>query len=163
MTREFLRELTMDGKALSKELIDAIMAEYGKGIEAVKSRFSDYEDLKAREAQSRQQWQEKYAQQEQAHRLQLQELTCRHALETAVRNHGGRNQKAIEALLDMPRLMEDPSAAEEAVAALKKDHGYLFREEERAPALSWGAGSSGDFLAPETLAGALRERFERNG
>ena len=67
MTREFLRELTMDGKALSKELIDAIMAEYGKGIEAVKSRFSDYEDLKAREAQSQQQWQEKYAQQEQAH------------------------------------------------------------------------------------------------
>ena len=163
MTREFLRSLQNDGAALTKELMDAIMAEHGKGLEAVKSRYGDYEDLKAKQQQSDAVWEEKLRLLQEDHSKQLRLLQFQHSLSQAVSRHGGRNEKAIEALLDLPKLMEDPSAAEEAVKALKKDHGYLFREEEKAPQLAWGAGSSGNFPTPETLAGALRDKFERNG
>ena len=45
MKREFLQNLTVEGKPLSKEVIDAIMAENGRDIERTRAGFSDYESL----------------------------------------------------------------------------------------------------------------------
>ena len=45
MKREFLQGLQVEGSPLPKEVIDAIMAENGRDIEAVKARFADAENV----------------------------------------------------------------------------------------------------------------------
>jgi acetylornithine deacetylase/succinyl-diaminopimelate desuccinylase-like protein len=77
----------------------------------------------------------------------------------------GRSAKAICALLDMDALrqQEDQTKAiEDAVAMLKKTSGYLF-EGEAAPyyAHHTGVWQGAQEKAPTTLAGALKEKFER--
>lgn len=164
MKREFLLTLNQNGEPLSKEVVDAIMAEHGKDIERLKGKFSDYDTLKekAAMADSSQDWEKKFREAESSHENQVKELRFRHQLEKEVHRLGGRNQKAIEALLDLDALREDPSAVEQALLQVKSTCGYLFSEEEKAPSLAWGAGNTGNFPAPQTLAGALKERFERN-
>ena len=46
MKREFLENLKIGDQALSKELIDTIMAENGRDIESAKKPFADYEAIK---------------------------------------------------------------------------------------------------------------------
>ena len=46
MKREFLQNFKVGEQPLSKEIIDAIMAENGKDIEAAKAPFADYESIK---------------------------------------------------------------------------------------------------------------------
>jgi hypothetical protein len=46
MKTEFLQNLKIGDQALSKEIIDAIMAENGKDIEAAKKPFADYDHIK---------------------------------------------------------------------------------------------------------------------
>ena len=48
MKREFLQELRVGESPLSKEVIDAIMAENGRDIQKAKAAFADYEELKTR-------------------------------------------------------------------------------------------------------------------
>ena len=78
---------------------------------------------------------------------------------------GGRNQKAICALLDLEALAkaEDlKAAAAEAVAAVKAENGYLF--ESRQPpryAVNTGKADPAAGNEPTTLAGALRQRMRR--
>ena len=42
MKREFLQNFKVGDQALPKEIIDAIMDENGRDIEAAKKRFADY-------------------------------------------------------------------------------------------------------------------------
>lgn len=46
MKREFLENLKVGEQALPKEIIDAIMAENGRDIEAAKKPFADYDSIK---------------------------------------------------------------------------------------------------------------------
>ena len=46
MKREFLENLKIGDQPLSKEAIDAIMAENGRDIEAAKKPYADYESIK---------------------------------------------------------------------------------------------------------------------
>ena len=46
MKREFLQNFKVGEAALPKEIIDAIMAENGRDIEAAKAPFADYDTLK---------------------------------------------------------------------------------------------------------------------
>ena len=48
MKREFLQNLKVGDQALPKEIVDAIMDENGKDIEAAKKPFADYEAIKER-------------------------------------------------------------------------------------------------------------------
>ena len=48
MKREFLQNFKVGDQPLSKEVIDAIMAENGRDIEAAKKPFADYDHLKTR-------------------------------------------------------------------------------------------------------------------
>ena len=104
-------------------------------------------------------------QEHEKHRLQwqtqLRQAQLDGAIGQAVARSGGRNQKAITALLDLEALgqAEDPGAAAlEAVQALKKECGYLF---ETAPGYAVGTGAMGAQAdqEPQSLAGALREKF----
>ena len=174
MKREFLQELKVGDESLPKEVIDAIMAQNGRDIQKVRAEFSDYETLKAQleaaqqaaqEATDAKAWEEKYNRAAAEHEKQLADLRFSHRLEQAIGKAKGRNAKAITALLDLETLRssEDPAGAmAEALEELKSHSGYLF-ESEIPPLYARGTGAwQGDKThTPTTLAGALREKFER--
>lgn len=151
MKREFLQNLKVGETALTKEVIDAIMAENGRDIENAKAAGSA--------------WEEKYNQAVQSHQQELEQLRFQAALEEAVRNSGGRNTKAIAALLDLEALKTQqdlPGALAGALEAVKKDHDYLFAV-QTPPLYARGTGTqTGEaHTQSTTLAGALREKYER--
>ena len=87
------------------------------------------------------------------------------ALDSAVARAGGRNGKAIAALLDMEALKDSQdlqSDLENALKELKKEHPYLF-EGHRAPPYAPGTGTGGEPAPqePVTLAGALRQKMRK--
>jgi len=134
MKREFLQGLM----EMPKEVIDAIMAENGRDISHLR--------------QSAQEWEQKY------HAARLDS-----AVSTAVARARGRNQKAITALLDLQALQQSEdiqAAAQQAVETLRRECGYLF---ETVPGYAPGTGAVqvGGEEEPQTLAGALREKFAR--
>ncbi len=174
MTREFLQTLLPEGQTLPKEAVDAIMAENGRDIQKAKAAFADYDMLKTslEEAQGRLQqqeaqenWKEKYDQAVLSHAAQLRKAEFDRHLELAVLETKGRSGKAITALLDIPALQESedqPGAIRQALEELKQEHGYLFYAQTPPPyARNTGANSVSEGRAPASLAGALREKFER--
>ena len=151
MKREFLQNLKVGDTALTKEVIDAIMAENGRDIENAKAAGNT--------------WEEKYNQAVQAHQQEMDTLRFQSALAEAVRQQGGRNQKAIAALLDLDtiRQAEDlPGALKTALEEVKKEHDYLFVT-QTPPLYARGTGTPAgeSHHADTTLAGALREKYER--
>lgn len=174
MKREFLQEFRVGDAPLPKEVIDAIMAENGRDIQKVKGSFADYEDIKAELAKLRQDqsfeetaraWEEKYTKAVEDHKAELAQLTFQKALEEGITKAKGRNAKAIAALLDVDTLKESENqqqAIEAALSALKQESRYLFDGDVPPPyARGTGAYSGVQEKHPTTLAGALREKFER--
>ena len=151
MKREFLQELRVGEAALPKEVIDAIMAENGRDIQTHK--------------QAAQQWEEKYNRAVSDHTAQMEKLQFDGYVQNAVQTHRGRSLKAIAALLDMEQLRQanDPmTAVEQAVAKLKEENGYLFETHSPTPyAAATGTAAVGQEVFPNTLAGALKEKFKK--
>lgn len=178
MKREFLLGLQVEGNPLPKEIIDAIMAENGRDIQKVRAGFADYDALKEELAQLQQtaqeaqvhadaakEWEEKYNRAVEDHTRELSDLTFQHHLDGAIHRAKGRSAKAICALLDLDALRQSedqPQAIEGALAELKQNSQYLF-EGEAAPLYARGTGAwqGAQEKSPTTLAGALKERFER--
>ena len=98
------------------------------------------------------------------HGQEMDQLRFSHQLEGAIVKAGGRNVKAICALLDMDaiRASEDrEAAAAQALKALKKESGYLFANQTPPPyAVGTGAQQAAG-EEPQSLARALRERFRK--
>ena len=174
MKREFLQEFRVGGEALPKEVIDAIMAENGRDIQKVKANFTDYEDMKAELSRLQQDqrfeeaakaWEEKYNQALETHKQQLSQMAFEKALGEGIVKAKGRNAKAITALLDVETLKESENQAdaiEAALATLKQESRYLFEGDVPPPyARGTGAYHGSQEKHPTTLAGALREKFER--
>ena len=174
MKREFLQEFSVGGEALPKDVIDAIMAENGRDIQKVKANFADYEDLKAALSKLQQDqsfeeaakaWEEKYNQALETHKQQLSQMAFEKALGEGIVKARGRNAKAITALLDVETLKESENQAdaiEAALEELKRDSRYLFEGDVPPPyARGTGAYNGPQEKHPTTLAGALREKFER--
>lgn len=148
MKREFLQNLKVGEQTLPKEVIDAIMEEHGKSVQSAKV------------------WQEKYEQAMTQHARQVQEMKFAAQLNTAILQAKGRSTKAITALLDIQSLQssEDPQTAiGKALEKLKQESAYLFEQAEIQPSYAQGTGAlqGAPIQAPTTLAGALRERFEK--
>ena len=99
------------------------------------------------------------------HRKAMDKQGFEHTLEIAVSRAGGKTLKAIRALLDVETLSQaedrDKDVAD-AVAALKKDCGYLF-EQPVPPMYAFGTGTNPGTVPqePKSLAEALREKFKR--
>lgn len=149
MKREFLQNLKVGEQALPKEIVDAIMAENGKDIQAAKQEATV--------------WEEKYNRAVESHSRQMRRAAFEAVFSQAVKHCGGRNEKAIAALLDMEALEhsdEQESAVISALDALKKEHDYLFAG-ALPPPFAAGTGSHQTQPAQpvQSLAGALRERF----
>lgn len=134
MDKEFLQAFTVGEQTLPEETVEAILACHQQEMDRLR----------------------------QENRASLDQMRLDSAVEKAVIQAGGRNQKAIAALLDLQQIAgaQNPEKAlEQAMQALKKENGYLFQEPTPPPY----AKSTG-FLAgaaPVTLAGALRERMRR--
>lgn len=151
MKREFLQDLRVGDQPLPKEVVDAIMAENGRDIQHHKDQ-----------AQS---WEEKYNSAVSAHSAELSRMAFTASLERAITRHGGRNVKAISAVLDLGNLrqQQDTDAAlDQALTDLKKEHDYLFARTQTPPPYAGGTGAG--YTAPQnptTLVGALKERFTK--
>ena len=147
MKREFLQNLMAD---MPKEVVDAIMEENGRDIQAAR--------------QGAQEWEQKYTQAVESHGRELAQVRFDSVLRACITDAGGRNHKAIAALLDVEALKESQQpedAVAEALKVLKKECAYLFKSEQ-PPLYAAGTGTVSNTAAePETLAGALREKFER--
>ncbi|MBO4939371.1 MAG: phage scaffolding protein [Oscillospiraceae bacterium] len=166
MERKFLQNFKVGDQSLTKEIIDAIMAENGRDIEAAKQPFADYETVKNQlaEAQktikgfqdqgadietirkSAKDWEDKYNKAIEDHKNQLADMAFDRALDTAITGARGRNSKAIKALLDMDTLKgskNQDADIKTALEGLKKDSGYLFEEAGTPPPYSAGAGTGG--------------------
>ena len=162
MKREFLQNFKVGDQPLPKEVIDAIMAENGRDIEAAKKPFADYDTLKSQleEAQktiqgfkdqdiegvrkSAQDWEEKYNQAIKDHEARLADMAFDQALEGAITAAKGKNAKAIKALLDVDTLKASKNQEADIKAALEglqKDSGYLFGSDEVPPAYAAGTGT----------------------
>lgn len=144
MKREFLNGL-MEG--IPKEVVDAIMEENGRDIQAAK--------------ESARQWEERYNQAMAEQEQKLAKITFDARLREEISSAGGRNIKAITALLDTEALLgADEDALRQAVAQVKKDCTYLFQTPQ-VPPYAPGTGAQDDPAPRETgsLADALREKF----
>ena len=174
MKREFLQEFRVGDLPLPKEVIDAIMAENGRDIQKVKGSFSDYEELKAEVVRLQKDqsfedaakaWEEKYNQAVESHKAEIGRMVFEKALHEGIAKAKGRNAKAITALLDVEALKESENQADAIEAALedlKRDSRYLFEGDVPPPyARGTGAYHGTQEKHPTTLAGALREKFER--
>ena len=174
MKREFLQEFRVGEQPLPKEVIDAIMAENGRDIQKVKANFADYEDIKTQLSQLQQDqsfeesakaWEEKYNRAVEDHKQELAQMTFEKALGEGIVKARGRNARAITALLNVDALKASENQAdaiEAALEELKKDSRYLFEGDVPPPyARGTGAYNGVQEKHPTTLAGALREKFER--
>ncbi len=162
MNREFLQNFKVADQPLPKEVIDAIMEENGRDIEAAKKPFADYdaireqlktatEGLKAFEGVDVKDLQGQVAKltrdladQEAAHKTQLADLAFDGVLKDAIAAAHGRNDKAIRALLDVDALKASKDQTADIKAALeglKKDSGYLFESGETPPPYAAGPGT----------------------
>lgn len=164
MKREFLQNFKVGDQPLTKEIIDAIMDENGRDIEAAKAPYADYDILKKQlgEAQntikglesqdiegarqSARDWEEKYNQAIKDHNAKLADMAFDKDLEDGIAKAKGKNAKAIKALLDVDALKKSTNRAADIDAALKdvaKENDYLFDAGGNPPPYSSGAGTGG--------------------
>ena len=161
--REFLENLKIGDQALGKDLIDAIMAENGRDIEAAKKPFADYDAIKERlktaqdglkafdgvdvkDLQDKiknlntqlsdkdKEWQEK-----------LNGMAFDGKIKDAIAAARGRSAKAIAALLDVDKLKKSNNQDADIKAALetlKKDNAYLFEDDTTPPPYAGGTGKT---------------------
>ena len=163
MKREFLQNFKVGDQPLTPEIIDAIMAENGRDIEAAKKPFADYDSIKeqlqtakdglkafegvdvaqlqgqiatlnTQLADKDKEWQEK-----------LDTMAFEGKVKDAITAARGKNVKAISALLDMDALKASKNQdvdIKSAVEALQKESGYLFEEEGNPPPYAGGTGKN---------------------
>ena len=136
---------------MDKEFLLGLMAELPEGVmDAILEKAGQEENA----------WQEKYDQAVAAHARQREEMI----LEQGITALGGRNQKAITALLDTKAIFaaDDPrQALQEALQNLKKECGYLFDAPQIPPFSRLAGTGEKEIPTPVTLAGALRARMKR--
>lgn len=144
MKRKFLEDM-----GLTKEQVDSIMAENENDIEAVKTQLQqtkteleqtktqlqeanttidglkDYDQVKAQVEE----YKTKFEQSKTEYESKISDMQFGASLEAAITAAGGRNAKAIKALLDVDTLKtsKDQTAdIKAAIEACQKDNGYLF-------------------------------------
>lgn len=98
------------------------------------------------------------------HARELEELKFQSRLREAVTAAGGRSHRAIGAMLELDAIKNDPEpdkALEKALRQLKADCGYLFQDAVPPYAHDPGTRQGPVIQKPVTLAGAIRQKYER--
>lgn len=176
MKREFL-----EGLKLEKEVIDKIMDENEKDIEAEKAKTSTaeterdkykeqletatgelekFKDVKPDELQATiEKLQADIKAKDDEYAAKEADRVFNDTVKAAIAAAGGKNEKAVMALLDMEVLKGSKNQKddiESALAAVKKDNDYLFKSEEPIlnPTGPTGGGTGAD-SATTTLRAAM--------
>ena len=165
MKTEFLQNFKVGDQPLTKEIIDAILAENGRDIEAAKKPFADYDSIKEQLQTAKdglkafdgvdvaqlqgeitklqgqltdkdKEWQEK-----------IDAINFETKVKDAIAAAKGKNAKAISALLDMDTLKASKNQDADLKAALEaltkaEDSSFLFGDEQKAPPYSGGSGKT---------------------
>lgn len=163
MKRKFLEDM-----GLTKEQIDSIMTENGNDIEAAKAEmnqtkaeleqvkaqlqeanttldgFKDYDQIKAQVEE----YKNKSEQIKNEYETRIADMQFNTTLEAAITAAGGRNAKAIRALLDVETLKSSKDQTADIKAAIEscqKESAYLFGVGEpiNNPVSSTGSGTGG--------------------
>lgn len=161
MKREFLQNFKIGDQPLTKEIIDAIMEENGRDIEAAKKPFADYEHIKEQLKTAQDglkafdgvdvaklqgeitTLQGKLTDKDKEWQDKIDGMTFDGKVKDAITAAKGKNAKAIAALLEMDTLRQSKNQDADikaAVEALKKDSAYLFETEQVPPPYAGGTG-----------------------
>ena len=161
MKTEFLQNFKVGDQPLTKEIIDAILAENGRDIENAKKPFADYDHikeqlktaqngLKAFEGVDVAQLQGKITElqgqltdKDKEWQGKLDAMAFDGKIKDAITAAKGKSDKAIRALLDVDTLRQSKNQDADikaAVEALKKDSAYLFETEPVPPPYAGGTG-----------------------
>lgn len=190
MTRDFLKNFkAADGSELPKEVIDAIMAENGRDINAAKAPFADYDSIKQQLTdanktidgfkemdidgvkRSADEWKAKAEQAQKDADERVAAAQFDNALDIAILAAKAKNNKAVKALLDVETLRKSTNRDADITAALeavRKDSAYLFDDGSNPPPVSGaGTGGSAGGNGGNTgitggmagIAGSLREKY----
>ena len=160
MKREFLT-----GLGVAEDVIDKIMAENGKDIEAAKAKYADYDALKTQLAEANGKIEEfgkldfdgvkkmaddykaKFEEAQAESKKQIEAMQFNHALENALSGAKAKSIKAVRALLetDKLKLNKDGSLTglTEQLDKLKSENDYLFEAEKKEDVPQFLGGSSG--------------------
>lgn len=177
MKREFL-----EGLKLEKEVIDQIMAENGKDIEAEKAKVTaaeadrdkykeqldtatteldKFKDVKPEELQATiQKLQADLKAKDDEYAAKEADRLFRDSVREAITAAGGKNEKAVMALLDLETLKDSKNQKDDiktALEAVKKDNDYLFTSKEPIdnPNPTGPTGGGGGAGAPSALRAAM--------
>lgn len=163
MKRDFLRNFKVGDQELSKEIIDAIMAENGRDIEAAKAPYADYEAIKEQlktaqdglkafeqvdvsELQGKiKALQDDLSKKDSEWQKKVDAMAFDGRLKDAITAAKGKNAKAIAALLDVDTLRASKNQESDiraALEAVKKDNDYLF-DADRPAGYATGTGGAG--------------------
>lgn len=184
MKREFLKNFKVGDQELPKEVVDAILDENSRDIEATKAKFSDYDDLKTRleeagktiegfksmdiEAVRKEAdgWKAKAEQAQKDADERIAAIQFDNLLSSAITGAKGRNAKAVMALMDLNALKASKNQEADIKAALeglKKDNGYLFEDIQTPPPYAAGTGTHplmGEVTKESFAKLGYRERLE---
>ena len=165
MKREFLQNFKVGDQPLPKDVIDAIMEENGRDIEAAKKPFADYDTLKTQLEtaqktiqgfkdqdiegirQSAQEWEKKYNDAVSDHQRQMADRDFNDRLGETVKSMHGRSVKAIlgelgpDKIAALKESKNQEADIKAALEGLQKESGYLFGSEETPPAYAAGTGT----------------------
>ena len=157
-------QATAAAEASEKELKGYVSKEQYQGLkEQLADRDKDIADLK-KSAGKDTEWKEKFENLETKYKKETEEMTKKladtaknNAVDMAILKEGGKNAKAIKALLDMDKinLKDDGTLEGLDLNGLKESDGYLFTQETRQ--------ISGTGVTKGTEAGSdgIAEAFER--
>lgn len=130
---DWLKEILADG--YTDEIGSRVADEIGKAYVSK----SDYNTA----VQMATEWQTKAAQAEQEAQAKVEAIRFDATLDAAITKAGGRNAKAVRAVLDMDALRQSKDAERDIASALDacaKEHEYLFRV--NPPVYAAGTGST---------------------
>lgn len=179
MKAEFLQNFKVGDAPLPKEVIDAILAENGRDVEAAVKPFADYESIKAQLTTATEglkafqgvdvkdlqgqitTLQGKLDTQAKEHAAQLADLAFDGTLKEAIRAARGRSPAAIigelgeEKVAALKASKDQTADIKAALEGLKKDSSYLFESEETPPYYPAGTGT-GPYSGSVTGMDAIR-------
>ena len=98
------------------------------------------------------------------HAKEIGEIRFNAQFRQAVEAAGGRSLKAIGAMLELEAIKADAEpdkALKQALRQLKSEHGYLFADTVPPYAHDPGTQKRALIQKPVTLAGAIRQKYER--
>lgn len=146
MKREYLKSLE-----LSEEIIDKIMDENGKDVEAVKNKYADYDNIKVQLKEANKQienfknmdidkikqaaddWKSKFDKSKQEHQRQLEELIKETAIKTAIADKA-QDIDIVAKLFDTDKITVDEtgrvSGVDEQLTAMQESKKFLFKTNE---------------------------------